>query len=72
MNKAEIRKEFFKLKNKGFSYAQCRRILKAKHRYEVTIRTLKRWIKRLESDNWDLLTLLEHLKNHYKPDTTET
>ena len=55
MDKVEIRKEFFKLKNKRFSYAQCRRILKAKHDYSITIRTLKRWIKRLDSGTWDLL-----------------
>ena len=50
----EIRKEFFKLKNKGFSYSQCRRILKGKLEYDVTIRTLKRWIKRLDEGNWNL------------------
>ena len=54
MKKEEIRKEFFKLKNKGFSYAQCSRIIKAKWGYETTTRTLKRWIKRLEDGNWDL------------------
>lgn len=54
MKKEEIRKEFFKLKNKGFSYTQCKRILKAKFEYEVNIRTLKRWVKRLDEGNWDL------------------
>ena len=54
MKKEEIRREFFKLKNKGFSYAQCKRILKAKFGYSVTIRTLKRWCKRLNEGNWDL------------------
>jgi len=54
MNKEEIRKEFFKLKNKGHSYSQCKRILKCKYGYEVTSRTLKRWIKRLDKGNWDL------------------
>lgn len=55
MKKEEIRKEFFKLKNKGFSYVQCRMILKAKYDYVISIRTLKRWIKRLDEGNWDLL-----------------
>jgi len=55
MKKEEIRKEFFKLKCKGFSYSQCRRILKAKYELDITIRTLKRWIKRLDNGNWDLL-----------------
>lgn len=54
MNKAEIRKEFFKLKNRGFSYNKCRTILKARLSYEVNIRTLKRWIKRLDCAGWDL------------------
>ena len=54
MKKEEIRKEFFKLKNKGHSYAQCKHIICSKYNYEVTIRTLKRWVKRLELGNWDL------------------
>lgn len=54
MKKEEIRKKFFKLKIKGFSYSKCRTILKAKDRYEVTTRTLKRWTKRLDEGNWDL------------------
>lgn len=55
MEKLELRKEFFKLKNRGFSYAQCRRVLKAKYEADITIRTLKRWIKRLDNGRWDLL-----------------
>jgi transposase len=55
MKKEEIRKEFFKLKNEGFSYKQCKRILKAKFDYDVNTRTLKRWIKRLDSGGWDLM-----------------
>lgn len=54
MNKEEIRKEFFKLKNRGHSYAQCRSILKAKFGYETATRTLKRWTVRLDSGEWDL------------------
>ena len=55
MDKFEIRKEFFKLKTKGFSYSQCKKILKGRFVYEVSIRTLKRWIKRLDNGYWDLL-----------------
>lgn len=67
VKKHEIRREFFKLKNKGLSYAQCRSILKAKHGYEVTTRTLKRWIKRLDNDEWDLLDKSRKPKTiHYK------
>lgn len=54
MNKREIRKEFLKLKNKGFSYSKCKVILKSRFDYKVSIRTLKRWIKRFDSIEWDL------------------
>jgi len=55
MKKELIRKEFFKLKLKGHSYNQCRIILKAKYNFETTVRTLKRWMSRLDNyDNWDL------------------
>ena len=57
MKKEEIRKKFFKLKNKGFSYSQCKKILKGRFFYEVSIRTLKRWIERLDEGNWDLLDM---------------
>ena len=55
MKKEEVRKEFFKLRNKGHSYAQCRKILGGTNNFKVTIRTLKRWNRRLEEGNWDLL-----------------
>ena len=54
VDKYELRKEFFKLKYKNHSYSQCRKILKAKFGYDVTVRTLKRWVKRLEGEEWDL------------------
>ena len=57
MNKIEIRKEFFKLKNKGFSYAKSKTILKARYNYDVNPRTLKRWIRRLDKGDWDLRDL---------------
>ena len=53
MKKEEVRKEFFKLKNKGFSYFQCKRILKAQFDYDVDIRTLKRWSSKLNRGGWD-------------------
>jgi len=55
MKKEEIRKEFFKLRIKGHSYSQCRKILLASLSYEVNIRTLKRWTKRINSEEWDLM-----------------
>ena len=54
MGKADIRKEFFKLKNAGHSYAQCKRVLKATQGYDVATRTLKRWAARLDTNGWDL------------------
>lgn len=54
MKKEEIRKEFFKLRINGFSYEKSRIILSGKYNYAVTVRTLKRWSKRLDSDTWDL------------------
>ena len=55
MKKEEIRKIFFKLKNRGHSYSQCSKILYAKYSYEVNPRTLQRWMNRLENvDDWDL------------------
>lgn len=55
MEKELIRKEFFRLKLKGHSYNQCRKILFVKYKFEVTNRTLKRWMLRLDkNDTWDL------------------
>jgi transposase len=54
MKKEEIRKEFFKLRIKGHSYAQCKIILKAQFDYEVTARTLQRWSERFNKTEWDL------------------
>jgi transposase InsO family protein len=68
MRKEQIRKEFFKLNIKGHSYNQCRIILKAKYNYEVTTRTLKRWINKLDNDDtWDLRDKSKTPKTiHYK------
>jgi transposase InsO family protein len=54
MKKEEIRKEFFKLKIQGNSYAVCIRVLKVKFGYEVSERTLQRWNKKLDEEKWDL------------------
>ena len=67
MNKEEIRKEFFKLRIQGNSYSQCRKIILARFSYEITIRTLKRWNKRLETNEWDLRDKSRRPKTiHYK------
>jgi len=54
MKKEDIRKEFFKLKNKGHANNQCRKILLAQFSYEVTVRTLRRWTNKLYKTEWDL------------------
>ncbi|MBW2968684.1 DDE-type integrase/transposase/recombinase [Candidatus Woesearchaeota archaeon] len=65
MDKELIRKEFFKLKNKGFSYSKARTILRTRFDYSVSTRTLKRWIKRLEGD-WNLKDLSRKPKKIHK------
>jgi len=55
MKKEQIRKKFLELKIKGHSYSQCKIILKAKFDYEVTKRTLQRWMYDIDyNDTWDL------------------
>jgi len=54
MKKEEIRREFFKLKTKGFSYTQCRRIINAEFEHIFSVRTLKRWMRKLDAGEWDL------------------
>jgi len=54
MKKEEIRKEFFKLRIKGHSYNQCRKLLLALFGFETTTRTLKRWEKKSKSEEWNL------------------
>ena len=55
MKKEEIRKEYFKLRIKGHSNNQCRKILLAQFGYEVNVRTLRRWTHRLNKTEWDLI-----------------
>jgi transposase-like protein len=67
MKKEEIRKEFFKLKNKGHTYNQCIKIIKAQFGYETTKRTLQRWNKKLNETEWDLKDCSKKPKTiHYK------
>lgn len=39
MKKEETRKKFFRLRIKGHSYAQCKKLLKTLLNYEISIRT---------------------------------
>ena len=54
MKKEIVRREFFKLRLTRHSFNQCKKLLKERFDYDVNIRTLKRWRKRIESDDWDL------------------
>ena len=54
MKKEEIRKEFFKLRIKGHSYNQCKKLLLVLSGFETTTRTLKRWEKKSKLEEWDL------------------
>ncbi|MBM3233951.1 transposase family protein [Candidatus Pacearchaeota archaeon] len=67
MKKEEIRKEFFKLRMKGHSYKQCIKILKAMFEFNTTKRTLQRWNKKLNFEEWDLRDKSTKPKTiHYK------
>lgn len=55
MEKEQIRKEFLKLKFKGHSYAQCRKLVLAQFGYEVTARTLQRWERKFRTRDWDFM-----------------
>jgi len=54
MKKEEIRREYFKLRIKGHTNNQCRKILFAQFIYEVNIRTLRRWTCRINNSEWNL------------------
>jgi len=67
MKKEDIRKEYFKLRIKGHTNNQCRKILLAQFSYEVNIRTLRRWTSRLNKTEWDLTDKSKRPKTiHYK------
>jgi len=71
MKKHEIRKEYFKLRAKGHSNNQCRKILFVKHNFEVNIRTLRRWTQKLNNNDWDLLDKSKRPKTIHKKITKE-
>ena len=71
MRKEEIRKEFFKLKIKGHSYAQCRKLILAQYGYEVRARTLQRGERKLRISNWDLMDESRRPKTIHQKITSE-
>jgi len=67
MKKEDIRKEYFKLKIKGHTNNQCRKIILAQFGYEVNIRTLRRWTSHLNNTDWNLKDKSKRPKTiHYK------
>jgi len=67
MKKEEIKKEYFKLRIKGHSQNQCRKILFSKFEFEVSKRTLQRWSKLLNETDWNLRDKSRRPKTiHYK------
>src|SRR3989338_2792277 len=67
MKKEEIRKEFFKLRIKGHTNNQCRKIIFTQFSYEVCKRTLQRWNCKLNKNDWNLCDKSKRPKTiHYK------
>ena len=67
MGKEDIRREYFKLRIKGHTNNQCRKIILAQFSYEVTTRTLRRWTSKLNKDEWNLQDNSKRPKTiHYK------
>jgi len=66
MKKEEIRKEYFKLRIKGHTNNQCRKILLAQYGFETTRRTLRRWTRRLNETDWDLMDNSKRPKTIHK------
>lgn len=54
MKKEIVRREFLKLKIKGFSFSECQRKLKDNLEEDFSIITLKRWWKRFNGGKWNL------------------
>lgn len=67
MKKEIIRKEFFKLRIKQYSYSKCKTQLKEAYGFSTSIRTLKRWQKRFSKEDWNLIDNSRKPKTiHYK------
>jgi len=67
MKKEDVRKEYFKLRIKGHTNNQCRKIILAQFGYEVNIRTLRRWTQKLNQTEWNLKDKSKRPKIiHYK------
>lgn len=67
MKKEDIRKEYFKLRIKGHTNNQCRKIILAQFGHEVNIRTLRRWTNKHNNSEWNFKDKSKRPKTiHYK------
>src|SRR3989338_4301248 len=67
MIKEEVRREYFKLRIKGHTNNQCRKIIFTQFSYETSVRTLRRWTNRLNKTEWNLLDNSKRPKTiHYR------
>ena len=72
MDKAEVRREFFKLRVKQKSYSKIQKLLKDKFGHTYDIRTLKRWQKRFnDQEIWDYLDISTRPNHIYYKVTVE-
>jgi transposase InsO family protein len=67
MKKHILRREFSKLKSKGYSYKECQNLLEERYQIKKSIVTLKRWWKKLNISEWDFRDISQRPKTiHYK------
>lgn len=66
MKKHTIRKDFLRLKIRSNSYRDCQGIIEKQYNIKCSIRTLKRWWKKFNTEDWDLLDLSQ------RPDKLQT
>ena len=65
MKKHILRREFLKLKSRGYSYKKCQKIVEEKYQTKKSIETLKRWWKRFSTSEWDLNDTSQRPKTIY-------
>lgn len=66
MKKHLLRKEFLKLKISGKSYKECQEELLDRYEVPLSIRTLKRWLKRFNKGKWNLLDTSQRPKRIHR------
>ena len=72
MKKHILRREFLKLKSKGYSYKECQKIIEEKYQIKKSIETLKRWWKRFNTSEWNFKDTSQRPKTiHYKFDNKQ-